>query len=129
MPKQEYFDAGVYMIRSLITDESYIGSTVDIESRLKAHRGQIMNRSYTFGKIADAFKLHGEGDLEFRVLERCKVPYFPGRTSVFDDERSYAAVREMREREAEWIGKLNPTLNHRPRYRRIESEKLPVGPP
>ena len=82
---------GVYMIKNKITDDFYIGSSVEIEGRLSTHFGRDAKR-YINHPLYQAINNYDFEDFEFIVLEECKP-------------------EEKIEREQFWYDKLNPTYN------------------
>lgn len=129
----EYHKAGVYMIRNLITGDSYIGATCNLTLRLKTHFATAMGTSGAGSyAICKAFKGCSEEDIELRVIERIQVP-------TSERQSSYPAsglrakigpgLIQLWEREKFWIQKLKPSLNRKSTGKEIDVLKLPHGPP
>lgn len=57
---------GIYKITNTVTNECYIGSSIDIEKRLKSHQ---KNSSNT--KLKESIKLNGLGYFTFEIIEEC----------------------------------------------------------
>jgi group I intron endonuclease len=79
--------AGVYCLKHRKTGDCYVGSSINLKSRIRSHIGAIADHSCP--RIADLVRREGP-DFEFSVLE------------VADN---YV------ERERHWIATLNPSLN------------------
>ena len=60
--------SGVYAIKSLVTDDMYIGSTNDFLARYSKHIHRI-TKTAKFSKINDFILKHGINSLSFEVLE------------------------------------------------------------
>ena len=79
------------MIKNKITNDFYIGSSVDIGGRLSTHFGRDA-KHYIDHPLYQAINNYNFEDFEFCVLEECKP-------------------EEKIEREQFWYDKLNPTYN------------------
>ena len=61
---------GIYIVICEATKSVYVGQSVNIESRLRSHKGQVTNlkcnyKLYT--KIREDFKQHGNGSIEYKL--------------------------------------------------------------
>jgi len=83
---------GVYQIKNKINGKIYIGSSVDVETRLKAHLSDLRgNRG--FKNMQKDFNKYGENNFEFNILE------------IIDDES------KLREAEDYYIKKYDSIKN------------------
>ena len=63
---------GVYMIRSIKKpDKIYIGSSVNLKVRKRAHYGELRRNQHGNIKLQNHFNKYGEGDLLFTILVTC----------------------------------------------------------
>ena len=58
---------GIYEIRNLVNGKVYIGQSIDIDARLKAHKERETNQH-----LKSAFKKYGLKNFYFSVLKECK---------------------------------------------------------
>ena len=82
---------GIYKITNLYTHDCYIGKSKHVEKRWKEHfcKGYGAIHSQRFQNAIDEY---GTESFVFELLEECSIP-------------------DLHEREAYWIGKLNPRYN------------------
>lgn len=57
---------GVYKITNTLTNQCYIGSSIDVEKRLKSHKKNSSN-----SKLKESIKLNGLGWFTFEIIEIC----------------------------------------------------------
>lgn len=58
---------GIYEIKNLINGKVYIGQSIDIESRIEAHKKRESNEH-----LKNAFKKYGLNNFKFSILKECK---------------------------------------------------------
>lgn len=63
--------AGVYAVENTKTGKFYIGSSVDIEERLKVHRRQLRKGTHVNQKLQRAWGKYGEDAFAFTVVALC----------------------------------------------------------
>jgi group I intron endonuclease len=85
--------AGVYRIRNRITGEVYIGSTVSLYTRIRAHVWALERGTHINRRLRAAWQEYGRAAFGFSILERT--------------ERSNAALVEA---EARWMGRLTSAV-------------------
>lgn len=84
---------GVYAITNTVTGERYIGSSVNVENRLKEHRSLLRHGYHRSPVLQAAWDRHGEATFTFGLME------------CFTDERT------MRLAEQDYIRRLKPAYN------------------
>lgn len=60
---------GIYYIKNLENDKSYIGSSKNIEKRFKQHLNSLRNGKHINVHLQRSYDLHGEDKFEFGILE------------------------------------------------------------
>lgn len=59
----------IYQIENLITHESYIGQTIDINRRRRTHFNSLRNNNHENPKLQNAWNKYGEQEFHFRYWE------------------------------------------------------------
>lgn len=62
---------GVYEIRHVESGKRYIGSSIHVKKRLKAHRKMLRNGNHHSPHLQNAWNLYGKDAFQFSVLEEC----------------------------------------------------------
>lgn len=62
-------DSGVYYLK--INELNYVGSSIDVKSRLLEHRSKLKNNKHENKRMQNIFKKYGEDKCSFSVLEVC----------------------------------------------------------
>ena len=83
--------SGIYKITNLATNEFYIGSSKNIESRWANHKAKFKSNEETSNKLYLDFRKFGLENFKFEILEKCS--------------------NNIKEKEQEYIDKLNPQYN------------------
>lgn len=60
---------GIYSITNKITKKIYIGSTINFRIRFTNHLSQLRNNRHSAKYLQNSFKIHGENNFEFKILE------------------------------------------------------------
>lgn len=60
--------SGIYKITNLINGKRYIGSSVNLTSRLRAHRSYLRGGCHENSHLQRAWNKHGESSFEFNIL-------------------------------------------------------------
>lgn len=124
-------NAGVYLLRNLVTGDMYIGSSTDLKKRLNQHRTGIQFASHQNKLLLQSFV--GIESVEFRILEFMPYREFEGHESMdeFEKIRDLNRIQEkaIRQRERYWIQLLQPNLNRKPIVKGIVLAELPIGAP
>lgn len=63
--------SGVYAIVCLVTGKRYIGSSRDIRTRARKHRGALRRGTHHSAHLQAAWNLYGEQQFVLEVIERC----------------------------------------------------------
>jgi group I intron endonuclease len=84
--------SGIYKITQISTGKFYVGSSVDIEKRIKAHFNMLRVGTHFNTNIQQAFNTTNESDFCWEVLENC-------------------SIESMIPRENFWIAQLDATVN------------------
>lgn len=66
--------AGVYIIKNLLNDKCYVGSSKNVDARLKEHRRHLEKQIHINNILQRAWNKYGESNLSFEVLERLESP-------------------------------------------------------
>jgi group I intron endonuclease len=64
---------GIYKITSLRDGRVYIGSSVDIQKRIKSHKWHLKRQSHRNRHLQAVYNKYGESNLDFCHLEECDV--------------------------------------------------------
>jgi group I intron endonuclease len=86
--------SGIYLIKNIITGQSYIGSSINMQKRCNAHRCLLNNNKHTNVKLQRAYIKYGESSFEFKVIE-------------------FIDVENLIEREQQIVNRENPYFNIR----------------
>jgi group I intron endonuclease len=62
---------GVYCIKNVVNNKSYIGSSVNIEGRAYKHRSLLRNNKHENAYLQNAWNKYGEDCFHFFILETC----------------------------------------------------------
>lgn len=62
-------DAGIYTITNILTQEQYIGSSINIYKRLTQHRSLLRRGNHHAPRLQEAWNRHGAANFQFAVLE------------------------------------------------------------
>lgn len=88
-------EPGIYKILHRDTDDIYVGQSADMARRVYQHLNGIRTGTHPTRKIQTLAKKYGAEGFVFEVIEKC-------------------AECALDEREAFWIGELDPSLNSSP---------------
>ncbi len=67
--------SGIYIIRNKINNKCYVGSSVNIRSRLNAHYNSLLQKKHPNKHLQSAFNLFGNENFEFIPLLNCLSNY------------------------------------------------------
>ena len=63
--------AGVYLIRNIISNRVYVGSSIDIERRWRNHKKDLRKGKHHSPHLQRAWNKHGEDAFVFEIIELC----------------------------------------------------------
>lgn len=64
--------SGIYQIRNIINENTYIGSSVDIRSRLRTHKSRLARNVHDNPILQNAWNKYGESSFMFEILLICE---------------------------------------------------------
>jgi len=64
--------SGIYRIKNIITSESYVGSSVNIEMRFKQHQRRLKSNKHDNPKLQNSYNKYGEDAFVYNVLDYCE---------------------------------------------------------
>ena len=85
-------EAGVYMIINTVTNETYIGSSLDVRNRCSKHLSDLQRGSHHSKYLQRSFNIHGKENFEVTCLMVC------GEDEILENEEFF-------------INRLNPKYN------------------
>lgn len=66
---------GIYSILNKINRKIYIGSSIDIEKRIKEHKTELKGGYHKNKHLTDSYNKYGLESFEFEVLEECEEQF------------------------------------------------------
>jgi hypothetical protein len=64
-------NSGIYCIKNKINNKVYIGSSINLYSRLQSHKSKLNNNKHENKHLQRSFNKHGIENFEVKVLEYC----------------------------------------------------------
>ena len=89
---------GVYCVTNSVNGKMFIGSSLNVESIFNRISFQLKNSSYTNEELQKDYKLQGDVDFSFKVLDFLKPV----------DDPAYNYADDLRVLEELWLEKLQP---------------------
>lgn len=80
---------GIYCIENIVDSKKYIGQSIDIEQRFRAHKSKLRNNKHGNAHLQSAWNLYQEYNFVFYVVEECD------RCNLDDKERYYIALYNL----------------------------------
>lgn len=62
----------IYKIINLINNKVYIGSSINLEIRLKNHKAKLRNNHHSNQYLQRSWDKYGENNFKFEIIEECK---------------------------------------------------------
>ena len=93
--------SGVYLVRNTITNDCYVGSSVDVKRRWANHKSPSKWKQRPNSLLYKAFQKYELSNFIFEILEEC--------------DKSQLFIREQY-----YINKLKPTYNHNKAFQTSE---------
>lgn len=81
--------SGIYIIKNLINEKFYIGSSKDILERFKDHIRELNKDNHANVYLQAAWYLYGEKVFEFLILEECEEEYLLIREQYYLDNNNW----------------------------------------
>lgn len=85
-PPKQYRCSGIYIIRNLINQKSYVGSSVNLRDRFDNHRALLRKKTHRNVKLQRAFNKYGIDSFVFEVIEFCPEVGLLEREQAYIDE-------------------------------------------
>ena len=107
----------IYQIENLVTQESYIGQTIDIKRRKRTHFNELRNNTHKNPKLENSINKYGEQEFHFRFWEFDTTP------------------EELNKLECEYIEKFNSLKNgfnlvsgggKPPKHQKVKDEDIDI---
>lgn len=96
--KERTKPAGVFMVKNTVNGRVLLGSSLNLEGPLNAHRFMLMIGSHRNEELQKEWNTYGPGAFVFEILEVVKVK----------DDPNYDLKEELTLLEQIWIEKLQP---------------------
>lgn len=61
--------SGIYQITNTVTGRFYIGSSIDVDFRIKAHKRCLKNNSHRNSYLQNSYNKHGVGAFTYKIIE------------------------------------------------------------
>lgn len=66
-------NCGIYFIKNIVTDKVYIGSSRDIQKRIRSHKACLDKNKHHSKKLQKSYNKYGKNFFIFEILEICDV--------------------------------------------------------
>jgi hypothetical protein len=100
--KKEYKKAvrpmGIFLIRNVATDKVFLGSALNLNGGINRHKFQLAAGSHPNRALQEDWKLLGEGNFAFEIIDQCEPPDNP----ALDSRVELEAMESM------WMEQLKP---------------------
>ena len=88
--------SGIYMIKNIITKQSYIGSASVLRQRCNAHRCYLLNNKHPNQKLQRSFNKYGGNAFVFGIIELCDITnLIPLEQKLCDLHKPFFNIREV----------------------------------
>ena len=81
---------GIYKIKCLVNNKCYIGSSVNLASRLRRHKHDLIYNKHRNSYLQRAFNKYGEENFEVTILELCPRDI----KILFEKENYYCSIEK-----------------------------------
>lgn len=68
-------NSGVYKIANIVTNDFYIGSSVQLSVRRNQHFNQLSNNTHNNKHLQNSFNKHSSSNFIFEILSTCPIEY------------------------------------------------------
>jgi predicted GIY-YIG superfamily endonuclease len=65
--------SGIYIIKNIINDMVYIGSSQSIITRISSHKSMLRHNRHCNKKLQEIYNQCGEKGITFKILKICKI--------------------------------------------------------
>ena len=76
---------GVYVIKNIVNDKLYVGSSIDIDHRYRVHISNLNNNKHENCHLQYSFNKYGKANFIFYIIEQCKEPILRKREQYYID--------------------------------------------
>jgi len=76
-------NSGIYSIFCIANNKYYVGQTINIETRIKAHINKLKANNHHSPYLQHTFNAHGIGSFIFDVLEYCDISELDEKEQVY----------------------------------------------
>lgn len=77
---------GVYKIINTVTNKVYVGSSKEIEKRIKSHFSMLKKKKHHSVPLQNSYNVHGLKSFTFEIIEECLEPDLFIREQIWIDE-------------------------------------------
>ena len=64
--------SGVYKITNMINNKCYVGSSINVNNRIKNHKDALKNRNHRNQYLQNSWNKYGESKFKFEIIKRCR---------------------------------------------------------
>ena len=72
MGENKYMNCGIYKIINLITNDFYLGQSINLEQRKRQHWSKLKRNIHTNKHLQNSWNKHGEENFKFEILVYCE---------------------------------------------------------
>lgn len=65
--------SGIYLIKNIITNQNYVGSSYDIKNRWRQHKWYLKNNKHNNTYLQNSWNKYGEQSFEFSTIIYCSI--------------------------------------------------------
>lgn len=82
--------SGIYLIRNEISGKLYIGQSMDVYARVRAHRNKLRTNRHPCEHFQHAWNLYGEFNFRWEIVEKADITILDAREQFYlDKHQSY----------------------------------------
>jgi group I intron endonuclease len=78
--------SGIYRIKNLINEKSYIGSALNINRRFSRHKNDLSKNKHHNVHLQASYNKHGKANFQFLILELCEIEELIKREQFYIDK-------------------------------------------
>ena len=67
--------SGIYRIKNIITNDCYVGSSINIEKRWREHQRALKRNKHRNPKLQNAYNKYGVDSFKYEIFEICPVEF------------------------------------------------------